>query len=103
MLKKGWKLSGSANHLTLSKETTVLDFDIKITTHKGILFCIKICRKTRMDLMAALTDNNSKIISDSIQVNVNPVVPVSTPTTKVDCMEVNLNLSCVSVCAAHYL
>ena len=91
MLKKGWILSGSTNHLTLTKDAIVIDFDIKIATHKGMLFCIKICRKTRMDLVAALTDSTPGVISDSVQVNENPIVSINTPTTKVDSVEVNVN------------
>lgn len=41
MLRKGWKLSGSDQHLSLMKNDCVINFDIKIYTTRGMLFCIK--------------------------------------------------------------
>ena len=44
MMQEGWKLSGSQDHLSISKGDATITFDIVIRTHSGRLFCVNIQR-----------------------------------------------------------
>jgi hypothetical protein len=46
MLKKGWKLIGTKKMMTLTKRRNVIEFNIIVTTIKGILFCLHVKRHT---------------------------------------------------------
>ena len=73
MLRKGWKLSGSDQHLILKKDECVLNFDIKIYTTRGMLFCIKIDRNTNTDLIANVTEQ-TRCRTDGKSTYVEPTV-----------------------------
>ena len=61
MLLKGWKLSGSQNHLILYKGNLKIKVDIKIKTPKGILFVIKIKRRRAMYITGIIYDSSSQL------------------------------------------
>lgn len=44
MLKKGWKMSANSNEIVLMKEKMALEFDVKVPTPNGVLYCLRLKR-----------------------------------------------------------
>ena len=44
MMKAGWKMTGDAESIQLSKDTVVIKFDIVISISKGCIFCMYFSR-----------------------------------------------------------
>ena len=47
LTQKGWLLFGNNKSMWLEKEGTKLVFDIKVSTDKGVLYCMKIDQKSK--------------------------------------------------------
>ena len=59
MLKKGWKLSGNDQALTLAKGDCEISFDIQIPTPKGKLFAMYVKRHENREVGNALRDGKT--------------------------------------------
>ena len=67
LTQKGWLLFGNNKSMWLEKEGTKLVFDIKVSTDKGVLYCMKIDRKDKRYEMANLIMKHRKKESAEIE------------------------------------
>jgi hypothetical protein len=63
-LKKGWKLEGSSESIKLIKDKVVIEFDIKVETKKGVLYCMRVKRNPVGNETGMAGANDEKINED---------------------------------------
>jgi hypothetical protein len=63
IMNSGWKLEGNEKSMSLVKDKKKLTFDIKIHTTRGVLFAVKIDRRTEIAGIVNVEKKVKKVIS----------------------------------------